>query len=86
MATLILNHAKIKELMKRQNLRPVDIGRKLGISRQLAHYVVRTGGVKYSAKLAGILKCNERDLLIVSGVRMRIPKGLHMVGNRVRKG
>jgi hypothetical protein len=91
MANLILNHQKVQEKMERRNLRTVDIGRMLGLSRQLAHYVVHNGGAKYSLRLAEIFNCPESELLMVSMQKgrvscLRMPKGMVIIDGKVKDG
>jgi hypothetical protein len=58
-----LNHQQVRENMKRLSLRPVDLANQLGISRQMANYLVHHGGFKYAEQLAKIFDCDEEDLV-----------------------
>jgi DNA-binding Xre family transcriptional regulator len=64
MAYMKLNHKIVKIKMNKKNIRSTDLANKLGISRQLMHYILHIGGVKYAKKLSIHLGCKEKDLLI----------------------
>jgi len=82
MALLKLNHERLKTEMAKRNLRIIDIANKMGISRQMAHYIIHKGGSQYSSRLSAIIGCREVDLLYYS---IRTPKGVTMVNNKGRK-
>ena len=84
MALVRLNNQLIQELMKQKLMRPIDLAKTLGISRQLVNHVIYHGGMKYVARLAVLFDCKVSDLLI--GVaRLRLPAGVTMVNGKVRR-
>ena len=59
-----LDHDKIKSLMETNGIRPIDVAKRLRISRQLANYILHVGGVKWASRLANIFKITRNDLII----------------------
>jgi hypothetical protein len=82
MASIKLNHKAIQKEMIRSGFRPVDIAKRLKVSRQMANYILHKGGVLYAGRLARIFKC-DRDSLIINAVRK--PVQFVVTNNRVRK-
>ena len=82
MAFTKLNHNKLQELMDRKCIRPADLAKSLGVSRQMANYIVHHGGRNYALRLARVLGCEEAD--IIYNVTRRV-KGYEIVNNKVRK-
>jgi len=80
MAFAKLNYNRIHREMAKINLRPADLGSKLGVSRQLAHYIIHRGGWRYAFRLAQIFKCRVEDLIITT---LRLPKGTRLTINKI---
>lgn len=59
-----LDHDKLISLMETNGVRPIDIAKRLRISRQLANYILHVGGVKWASKLANIFNLTRNDLII----------------------
>jgi len=64
MALVKLNHGLVGELLARKFIRPTDMAKKLGVSKQMGNYILHTGGLKYARKLAKILGCEVNSLLL----------------------
>ncbi len=64
MALIRLNHDKLLELMIDARLRPCEVAKRLGVSRQMMNYILYRGGTVYAGKLARIFRCAEADLLV----------------------
>lgn len=69
MAFTKLNHTKVLSEMYRLKMRPIDLAKRLDISRQLANYVIYRGGRKHVFKLARVFGCHREDLLVNSKAR-----------------
>ena len=85
MALVRLNNQLIQELMKQKLMRPIDLAKTLGISRQLVNHVIYHGGMKYVARLAVLFDCKVSDLLIGVVRTLRLPAGTTMVDGKVRR-
>jgi hypothetical protein len=84
MGTLKLNHDKIKQLIQFKGITVSALGRKLGLSRQMAHYILKEGGPGYAPRLAEVLECEVNDLLLPeSPPNLIMPKGFGILDNRV---
>ena len=59
----MLNHLKIIRNMNKQKMRPIDLARRLGFSRQLTNYILYHGGMKHAEKLAKALGCTKKSLM-----------------------
>lgn len=64
MASIKLNHAKVRKLMKEHLMRPIDLANKIEKDRQTVHYILNSGGIKYAEQLAKIFGCKKSDLLV----------------------
>ena len=64
MALIRLNNRLVREMAAKKLLRPADVSRTLGVSRQMGNYIMHYGGLKYAASLARLFGCKERDLLM----------------------
>jgi hypothetical protein len=64
MASIKLNHKIVNQKMKQMGYRPVDLSKKLKVSRQMVNYILYKGGVLYAGRLAQILKCDKDDIII----------------------
>ncbi len=82
MAFTKLNRHKLQLEMNRLDLRPIDLAKRLGISRQLMNYILYNGGVKYVPQLSVIFDCDEEDLTFIT---VRTPSNREVVNNKVRK-
>ncbi len=85
MALIKLNHKIVKALMTKAFMRPIDLAKRLKKSKQITNYIIHRGGMQYATGLAKIFKCSRFDLLIRPEVRVRLPRGKRMNGNRVSK-
>ena len=61
-----LNHSLVRSLMEKSLIRPVDLARKMRVTRQLVNYIMCHGGVKYARDLADIFDVTRSDLLVKS--------------------
>ena len=69
MAHTKLNHRKVRDLMSRDLLRPIDLAKKIGKDRQTVNYILYWGGAKYAEKLARVFGCKKSDLLVMNTSR-----------------
>jgi len=90
MLKLVLDHKKIKGLMREKRIRNQDIADLMGISQQLASYRINRGSARLTEKFAKILECSEKDLTKVKvipvkfSLKLKLPKGVSIVNNRIR--
>jgi hypothetical protein len=79
MALIKLNNDYVRDLMARARMRPVDMARVLGVSKQLANHIIHHGGVSYAASLARIFDKKEIELLVA------LPRKTRAYKNRKEK-
>jgi len=58
-----LNHPKIRRLMRKNRMRPIDLAGRLGVSRQAANYIINHGGLSYADRLAKLFKVDRLSLI-----------------------
>lgn len=63
MELIRLDHEAVRGLARAKKMRPVDIARQLGVSRQLGHYILHKGGLKHAAALARLFDVRVSELL-----------------------
>jgi DNA-binding Xre family transcriptional regulator len=86
MATIRLNHPLIQKKMAEKFIRPTDLAKKLGVSKQMVFFILNKGGYKYVDKLAAAFDCRVSELLIVWPEKpMKLPKGYEIINRKVRK-
>lgn len=85
MALIKLNHQLVRTLMTKAFMRPIDLAARMKKSKQMTNYIIHRGGMQYARDLAKIFKCDRLDLLTRPEIRLRLPKGKRMKGNRISK-
>lgn len=77
-----MNHAEIKRIMKEKGIRLTPLSVKMGMSRQMLHYILNSGSLKYVTMVAEALGVSVAE--IITPTPLRLPAGYGIVDNKVR--
>jgi hypothetical protein len=81
---VILNHKKIRSIMREKRIRKSDFAKMISVSPQMAHYILSRGSIKYAIIIAHKLGVDCSDITTTVPIKLRLPPGVKIVNNRVR--